>query len=548
MLCDLINERDAVLLFGGRNISIDTSGSFSVVVDKTPPEAGFYPPGTTVNEINEFISAHPEKKKLMMRVDTIVRKDTENNFIAQTIRDTWPELAKRLYFHVDLAGRLISNEDPELGNYLIKRASALFKGKPLKQTDEMWVELGEKHDLDVVIGPIETYEDKLFGAKGSWMCAVMLRAPKEETKTKSLVRMVQAVEATLPMKKKWMWRTKSSEEKEGERTAERKNPVEMHLEVVDMIYAGGRVRTPSVGMAHNLPNDPVVKEKKGSRNHLFANIIKEKMKVIIRPIGMKILHSSQQHLLSETGMMDHVMLHELSHSLGPVYSDISKPIPSFALPSLSSKQLTLQSQVPVREALTDCFSSIEECKADVVGQLFGWRVADGIVQDLDAEKVPVIDRDEAMEMSATHLASLFRSIRFGLKSAHAKGSLIQLNWLMENGAISLRVDGNEEEDENGNDAFIKSIRKNSNRFNRRKMRNGSSTSFDNLRLFIDFNRWKASLNDLASILLHIEGEGDKEAAKQLIDKYGSRLPDWVEFYLVQVDDVAIDLNIHFNLD
>jgi hypothetical protein len=109
----------------------------------------------------------------------------------------------------------------------------------------------------------------------------------------------------------------------------------------------------------------------------------------------------------------HILMHELMHGLGP--HNISA----------GGRATT------VRQELKEASSAIEEAKADISG-LFAlqYLVDKG-----------VLDKRFEQTMYTTFLASAFRSIRFGINEAHGKGVAVQLNYLMDAGAVTVASDG-----------------------------------------------------------------------------------------------------------
>jgi hypothetical protein len=85
----------------------------------------------------------------------------------------------------------------------------------------------------------------------------------------------------------------------------------------------------------------------------------------------------------------------------------------------------------VRAQLKETYATLEEAKADISGL---WALQT-LVDD------GVIDKGLADTMYTTFLASTFRSIRFGTSSAHGRGIAIQLNTLMDAGAVAVNSDG-----------------------------------------------------------------------------------------------------------
>jgi hypothetical protein len=109
----------------------------------------------------------------------------------------------------------------------------------------------------------------------------------------------------------------------------------------------------------------------------------------------------------------HILMHELMHGLGP-------------------HSITVDGRkTTVRQELKDTYSAIEEAKADV-GGLFAlqWLVDRG-----------TLDESFNHTMYTTYLASMFRSLRFGINEAHGRGVAMQLNYFLDNGGVTCAPDG-----------------------------------------------------------------------------------------------------------
>jgi hypothetical protein len=103
-----------------------------------------------------------------------------------------------------------------------------------------------------------------------------------------------------------------------------------------------------------------------------------------------------------------VLLHEISHGLGPAYARTSA------------------GQKDIREAIGPAYSGLEEAKADIAG-LFGlnWLMEKG-----------VLPKAQAPEYYASYVAGIFRTVRFGVAEAHGRAEMMEFNYLSEQGAIT----------------------------------------------------------------------------------------------------------------
>jgi hypothetical protein len=106
-------------------------------------------------------------------------------------------------------------------------------------------------------------------------------------------------------------------------------------------------------------------------------------------------------------------MHELMHGLGP-------------------HNITVGGRATtVRQELKELYSAMEEAKADVSG-LFALQFL------VDRGK---LDKKFEQTMYTTYLASMFRSIRFGINEAHGRGVAMQLNYFLDHGGVTVSADG-----------------------------------------------------------------------------------------------------------
>src|SRR5207244_5591800 len=115
------------------------------------------------------------------------------------------------------------------------------------------------------------------------------------------------------------------------------------------LYTAGDARRGVQTAAFNLPNDEVVREKKGSKKVLLKNVMDAKFQQCGRPIAARVLDPALQNLVSFDAYFNHTLFHELSHGLGPGFVTIGGE------------------RVVARKPLKERYSTDEDCKADVLG-------------------------------------------------------------------------------------------------------------------------------------------------------------------------------------
>ena len=356
-----------------------------------PPMAGYYPQDITKDEFEKYVAAHPdEKEALEGQYSVVVRKG--DKLEAVPFHKAYPE-TERMAQLIDEAARLADN--PSLKNYLTLRAKAL-RTDDYFDSDMAWMDLKD-NNVDVVIGPIENYEDGLFNYKTAHECAVVVKDVEGTKLLQMFKKHIDAFEHALPIEKKYIRETAGSGN---------------ILEVVNIVYFGGDFQAGVKTIAASLPNDPRVTQVKGGKKQMYRNMMEAKFKGILIPIADRILAPELLPQVDMKAFTSFVTLHEVSHTVGRgfVYGNDS---------------------LSVRRALKERYSAIEECKADVLG-MYNNKV-------LLAEKA--VTEEYLKKSIVTYVAGLYRSLRFGAEEAHGKANLIQLNFLREKNIVLLNPQG-----------------------------------------------------------------------------------------------------------
>ena len=165
--------------------------------------------------------------------------------------------------------------------------------------------------------------------------------------------------------------------------------------------------------AFNLPNDERVVAEKGSKRVLLKNFQEAKFEKVLQPIAAVALTPEDRSLVAFEPFFTHILMHELMHGLGPQTIRVD------------GRETT------VRQELKELNGTLEEAKADISGL---WALQ--YLMDKG-----VIDAGQERSMYVTFLASTFRTLRFGLNEAHAKGMALQVNYLIDRGAVRIDKDG-----------------------------------------------------------------------------------------------------------
>ncbi|AVR46847.1 Zn-dependent hydrolase [Christiangramia fulva] len=351
-----------------------------------PEGANFYPVDMTKEE---FKSADVSDKDSQY---TFIRRDENGNLKGIWYHEMFPEKVKKAADLLKQAAELA--EDPGFKKYLKLRAEALLTDE-YYQSDVAWMQM-KNNSLDMVTGPIESYEDRLFGTKTSYESYVLIKDKEWSEKLAKYIAFLPMLQKELPVKAKY------KTEKPG---------TESDLNAYDVVYYAGDSNAGSKTIAINLPNDERVQGKYGSRRLQLKNAMRAKYDKILVPIANELIAEDQQKNITFDAFFANTMFHEVAHGLGI--------------------KNTINKKGTVREALKENYSALEEGKADVLGIYMITKLHEkGELKDADLKDYYV-----------TFLASIFRSVRFGASEAHGKANIVRFNYFKDKGAFTLNENG-----------------------------------------------------------------------------------------------------------
>jgi hypothetical protein len=423
-----------------------------------PPGAGYYPEDMTKDEYLEAIREDPTKKEAFENAFTVLRRDSKGNLKAIPYHDEYAGLVEGVNYLLNEAAEL--TEDPTLKNYLKLRARDLMTDD-YYESDLAWLDLAG--DLEVVIGPYEVYEDLLFSYKAAYEAFICVVDHQESQKLKKVAGYLKELEAYLPIPDQYKNFNRGSS-----------SPIK----VVNEVFAAGDTKAGIQTTAFNLPNDERVREAKGSKKVLLKNVAQAKYENCWIPIVNAILAPEPLKNVSFEAYFNHVLMHEICHGLGP-------------------GMLTLEdgTKTTVSHELKELYPVIEECKADVLGQYtYLYLIEKGVF--------PGSTRASAL---ASYLGGMYRSIRFGIDSAHGGGVALQFNYYFKQGAFYQDKDG---------------------------------------KLNLDEEKLVRAIRDLAHELLIIQAQGDYAAAQALVQQYRIMTP-LMNDYITQLKNVPVDIRPSF---
>jgi hypothetical protein len=373
------------------------------VPEHKPAGANFYPEDMTKQEFESWVKTlSPQQKEQAEGFFTVIRRGTDKEL-------TIVPYSQEYKSDLDNAGQLLREaaaltNNESLKKFLTSRADA-FSANDYYQSDIDWMDLDAP--LDITFGPYETYNDEIFGYKAAFEAYINLRDEKESGRLAFLGQHLQDIENNLP---------------EDPQYRVAKLGAAAPIRVVNEVFAAGDGNHGVQTAAYNLPNDDKVVQLKGSKRVMLKNVQEAKFKSTLVPISKMVLQPAAQKDLSFDLFFTHIVAHELSHGLGPHQIKVNGRETN---PRLELKEL---------------YSAIEEAKADVTG-LFALQ---HLMTQADQGKIQMpIPHGAAAErqLYTTYLASSFRTLRFGLQDAHARGMAIQFNYFLDKGAFAENPDG-----------------------------------------------------------------------------------------------------------
>src|SRR4051794_9033888 len=423
------------------------------------PEGGsFYPADASKEEIDRWIHSLSEADRTRATgFFTTIRRASGGGFIAVPYSVEYQNELLRSAALLREAAAL--STEPTLKAFLSKRADA-FLSNDYYESDVAWMEL--KSAIEPTIGPYEVYEDEFFNYKAAFESFITIQDEAESAKIQKFSGQLQAIEDRLPIDPKF------------------RNPKiagMAPLVVVNEIFAAGDANRGVQTAAYNLPNDERVLREKGAKRVMLKNVQDAKFEKTLVPISKVVLSPADQAHLSFDAFFTHIVVHEMMHGLGP------------------HNILVNGRQTTVRQEMKEASSFLEEAKADI-SALFA------LQHMIDKGVVPRSMQDS---LYVTFLASCFRSIRFGIAEAHGKGIAVQLNYLLDRGAFTVRSDGT---------------------------------------FAVDANRIKEGVSGLTHDIMTIQAQGDYAKAKELGERLGVVRPE-VQRALDKLSSVPVDIEPRF---
>jgi len=428
---------------------------------KKPLGANFYPEDMTKEEFEKWIKDNPNDEKAFTSEFTVIRREG-GKLVTIPYSNFWidklTEASKLLKEAAEYA------DNPSLKKYLNSRADA-FLSNDYYQSDMDWMDLKD-HKIEIVIGPYEVYEDGMFNYKASFESFLTIEDPIESKKLDVFKKYLRDMEIHLPI---------PDEHKNFDRGSE--SP----LAVVNEVFTAGDTKSGIQTIAFNLPNDERVRQAKGSKKVMLKNVQEAKYNTILIPIAEIVLDAEQMQYVTFDAFFNHTLMHEMSHGVGPGFIKVDGR------------------DTEVKKELKETYSTMEECKADILGM---WNNIFMIEKGVFPK---TFDKDTYV----TFLAGTFRSVRFGINEAHGGGNAIIYNYLLEKG--------------------------------------GYEYNAETQKVKVNFEKIGPALQELANLVLMIQANGDYKGAKDLIAKYVVNSPS-METLRKKLEHLPVDIKPVYEIE
>ena len=430
---------------------LDNNRSFIEGIGEKPAGANFYPLDMTKEEFEAFNDS--TKTSLY----TLIRRNEDG-----TLRSVWyhQAYAEKIKQAADLmmrAAGLAENEG--LKNYLTIRAKALLTDD-YQASDFAWLEMKDSN-IDFVVGPIENYEDGLFGFKAAFESFILIRDNEWSQRLARYAAMLPDMQRGLPVEDGYKQETPGAD---------------ADLNAYDVIFYAGDCNSGSKTIAINLPNDEEVQLQAGSRKLQLKNAMRAKFDKILVPIAQMIIDPEQQKYVTFDAFFSNTMFHEVAHGMGI--------------------KNTINGKGTVRSALKEQYSALEEGKADIMGLYLVTKLYE----------MGEMTEEALKENYITFFAGIFRSSRFGAASAHGKANMMRFNYFEEKGVFT-------------------------------RSEQGYYT--------VDFEKMKAAMISSVQDIIHVQGDGNYEMARQWIAEKGVIMPQ-LQADLGRLNSSGIPVDIVFN--
>ena len=453
LLTSLDNQaaKDFVKINYGPWERLNDNKPFLEGVSEKPAGAQFYPIDMTKEE---FEALEAEDKTSLY---TLVERDENGKLYTVPYHKAFEEETSKAIELIKKAAELA--EDDGFKKYLELRAEALASDDYF-ESDLAWMSM-KNNKIDFIVGPIENYEDALFGYKAAHESFILIKDLQWSEKLTKFAALLPELQKSLPVADEYKTEVPGSDSDLG---------------AYDAVYYAGDCNAGSKTIAINLPNDERVHIEKGSRKLQLKNSMRYKFDKILVPISNMLINEEQRQHVKFDAFFENTMFHEVAHGLGI--------------------KNTINDKGTVREAIKEQYSALEEGKADILGLFMVVKLAE----------MGELGEKDLMDNYVTFMAGLFRSIRFGAASSHGKANMVRFNYFAEQGAFT---------------------------------RDETTGTYK-----VDFDKMTEAMNSLGEKILVIQGNGDYDAAKAMVEELGV-IKEQLQADLNRINEAGIPRDIRF---
>ena len=354
-------------------------------VGPKPAGACFYPSDMEMTEFEAACAESPERAAELLSPYSVVRRDGAGRLVAVPYHEAFASGLARASSTLREAARMA--DDPALRIYLEHRAEALLTDD-YRASELAWLDMKDA-EIDLIVGPVEEYEDALLGRKTAHEGILLLKDRQRSARFDRVTASLPRLQGGLPVPDGYKPEVPS---------------LEGGIGVYDVVaYAGhAGVMSPD---AITLPNGEDLQLEKGTRRLQLRNAMRVNFDLMTVAVAANVIAADQRVHVDFEAYFAFVMCHEIAHGLGV--------------------KRTIDRQLPVSDALLDQHSAVEEGKADVVGLHM-------LASLIDSGELA---GTTLLSCYVTYMAELIRQIRKGSASDYARANLANFGFLQETGAI-----------------------------------------------------------------------------------------------------------------
>ena len=250
------------------------------------------------------------------------------------------------------------------------------------KSEYAWMQMTE-NDIDLVMRPLDTGEDRMFGYKAAYSTYILVRDREWSARLERYAGLSGAMRERLPVPEAYRQGDPGSGSE---------------INVYDALYYAGHCNAGPKIIALYLPRDPEVQRQTGIRSMQLKNVMEAKYEHILAPIGRMMIHETQRNMVHSDAFFLLTAFHEIAASLG-----------------MSN---TIDGKGSVRNALREHHNTIDATATDLMALFMIAQLA----------KMGEITEEQFRQAYVTSFASVMRSSRFGAAGAHGIAGMIRFNF------------------------------------------------------------------------------------------------------------------------